>query len=183
MHPEKPMMGTGCGKDRIYPAWNAVSLVHSFEKSGHRARADGDVPPSFDIAGAQLTRNNGNRLSRLRVVDNEEFWRQQLAETTVEFDHRYGCGRRLHHNVFIDPFLNGNMRFGFKLKIPFLRIGAKIVSHSAFDVYWMSIVSFNEVAIVAVHGPHEIGKSLSNGSRKATSECGRLLRKFKYEII
>jgi len=38
--------------------------------------------------------------------------------------------------------LNGDMRFGFEMKVPLLRIGAVVVSHCAFDIDWTGVRSF-----------------------------------------
>ncbi|MCY4316875.1 MAG: hypothetical protein OXC66_12285 [Roseovarius sp.] len=179
VHPEKPVMGTGRSKDRLDPAGKAVGLVHPFEKTRQRARADGNVPPDFDMARAQLAGRNGNFFARLRVLDKEKLWRQEIAEAAVNLDDRRGRGRRFRHAVFVDPFLDSDMRLGFELKVPLLRIGAVVVAHRALDVDGMGVVPFDEVAVVAVHRPHEIGERLSDGRWQAAAESGGLLRKLK----
>ena len=80
----------------------------------------------------------------------------------MQFNDRRRRGRWFHHAIFVDPFLNGDMRLGFKLKVSFFRIGAVIVPHRAFDVDGMGVMPLDEVAVVAVHRPHEIGKRLCN---------------------
>lgn len=75
------------------------------------------------------------------------------------------------------------MRPGFELKVSLFRIGAVVVSHRAFDVDGMGVVSLDKVAIVAVHGPHEIGERLGGGRGQAAVESGGGLRELKHEFI
>jgi len=78
----------------------------------------------------------------------------------MQFDDRRRRGRWFRHAIFVDPFLNGDMRLGFELKVSLFRIGAVVVPHRAFDVDGMGVMPLDEVAVVAVHRPHEIGKRL-----------------------
>jgi hypothetical protein len=78
----------------------------------------------------------------------------------MQVDDRRGRGRRFRHAIFVDPFLNGDMRLGFKLEVSLFRIGAVVVPHRAFDVDGMGVMPLDEVAVVAIHRPHEIGKRL-----------------------
>ena len=58
--------------------------------------------------------------------------------------------------TLIDPFLDGDMGFGFQLKVALLRILAVVVLHRPFDVDGVRVVTFDEVAVVAVHRAHEV---------------------------
>ena len=183
MHPEKPVVSAGGGKDRFDPAGQAVRLVHPFEKARHRAGADGDVASDFDIAPAQLAWNDGNSLARLLVLDEKELGRQQLAEPTMQIDDRCRSRRRLRHAVFVDPRLNRDMRLGFELKVALLRIGAVVVSHRPFDVDGVGIMPLDEVAVVAVHRPHEVGERLGDRSGQTAAKGRRLFGEIEREVV
>ena len=75
------------------------------------------------------------------------------------------------------------MRLGFALKVPLLRISTVVVAHRALDVDGVGVVPFDEVAVVAVHRAHEIGKRLGDGRGQAAAEGGGLLRELKHEIV
>jgi hypothetical protein len=46
----------------------------------------------------------------------------------------------------------------------------------------VSVVPFDQVAVVAVHCPHQIGKGGQQALRQAAPKPGRLLRQFQGEI-
>jgi hypothetical protein len=75
----------------------------------------------------------------------------------MQFDDRRRRDWRFRHAIFIDPFLNGDMCLGLKLEVSLSRIGAVVALHRAFDVDRMGVMPLDEIAVVAVHRPHEIG--------------------------
>src|ERR1700722_2349998 len=82
----------------------------------------------------------------------------------------------------VEPLLHGNMRSGFELKIAFGSVRAVIVFQGTFDIDRMGIVSFDEIAVIAIHRSHEIGKRCANAGRKAGAESRSLADKLDGEI-
>ena len=58
----------------------------------------------------------------------------------------------------IDPSLDGDMRFRFELEVAFFRVLAVVVLERALDIDRVSVMPLDQVAVVAVHRPHEIGE-------------------------
>jgi hypothetical protein len=56
----------------------------------------------------------------------------------------------------VDPSLDLDMRSGLALEIALAGIGAIVVLERAFDIDGVGIVSFDEIAVIAVHRPDEI---------------------------
>lgn len=157
--------------------------MHTFEKSRYRSRADGNVPPNFNVARPQLARHDRYFFARLRVFDEEKLRRQQLAEAAMQLDNGRGRGWLFRHAVLVDPFLDRDMRFGFELKVSPRWVGAVVALHRAFDVDGMGVVPFDEVTVVAVHRPHEICQRLRDGGRQPAPERGRLFCQLEREIV
>lgn len=52
-------------------------------------------------------------------------------------------------------------------------IGAVIVLQRPFDIDGVRIVTFNDIAAIAVHRPHEIGQRSKYSGGQAAAEAGR----------
>ena len=74
------------------------------------------------------------------------------------------------------------MRFGFELKIAFGTIRAVIVFQGTLDIDGMGVVPFDEVAVIAIHRPHEIGKRGANAGSQTAAESRSPARKVNGEI-
>ena len=142
------------------------------KKSRHRAGADGDVLTDPHVAVPQLTRHNFQPLAGIRIVNPTKFFRQELAETTVNFFNACQRQRAARESSSIDPLLNGYMRLRFELKVSLARIVAIVVFKRPFDIDGMRIVPFDEIAVVAVHGSHQIGQRHAHAVGQAASESG-----------
>ena len=58
----------------------------------------------------------------------------------------------------VNPFLDSNMCFRFELQVAFARVLAIVVFEGTLDIDRMSVVPFDQVTVVAVHRPHEVGE-------------------------
>ena len=82
----------------------------------------------------------------------------------------------------IDPSLHGDMRLRFQLQITVSGIGEIIVLQSAFDIDGVRVMPFDEIAVVAVHGPHQAGKRPEHAFGQAPPKSRRFLRQFQGQI-
>jgi len=73
----------------------------------------------------------------------------------------------------VDPLLNGNVRFGFKLKVALLRVVAVVIRQCPLDIHRMGVVALDQVAVVAIHGTDQIRQGLERALGEAsTKACG-----------
>ena len=118
----------------------------------------------------QLTPYKADALIDNRFFDPEKILGQQLAKTMVDFTYPFGLdGVAPSQATCIDPSLNRDMRLGFELEVALAGILAVVVFECPFDVHRMRVMSLNEIGIVAVHGPHQIGeRGQQTGGQKFT---------------
>ena len=105
-------------------------------------------------------------------VDPEQLIGQQLAKAAVDFADGVRRDGAPFQAALVDPSLDGDMGFGLELEIALLRIVAVIVLERALDIDRVSVVAFDQVAVVAVHRPHEIGERGQHALRQAAAEAG-----------
>lgn len=65
------------------------------------------------------------------------------------------CSRSIL-NAGLDALLHFYMRFTFQLPCSFRRIPGKVFSHSAINIYRMSVVPLYKIGIVTVHFPYQL---------------------------
>jgi len=82
----------------------------------------------------------------------------------------------------IDPALHGDMGLGFELEVAFLGVVAVILFQGALDIDRVRIMAFNQVAVVAVHGPHEIGQGGEHAFGQTTAKPGCMRGQFDCQI-
>jgi len=75
------------------------------------------------------------------------------------------------------------MCLGLQLQIALLRVGAVVLLESALDVDRVCVMSFNEIAVVAVHGPDEIGQRRHHAVRQASPKPRGCRRQLDREVI
>jgi hypothetical protein len=75
--------------------------------------------------------------------------------------------------LFVDPFLHGHMRLGLELQVSLFRFGAVLVVHGPFDIDGVRLVTFDPVAVVAVHRPNEVGQRPHDASGQTPAKTGR----------
>ena len=74
------------------------------------------------------------------------------------------------------------MRPCFQLKIPARFIHVEVVVEGALDILGPRIVAFDQVRVIAVHDPHEIGERGSGAGVKPGAEPGRQHRDFGDQV-
>ena len=82
----------------------------------------------------------------------------------------------------VDPSLDRDVCFSFELEVAFLRVLAVVVPESALDIDGMRVMPFDQVAVVAVHRPHEVGERGHQAFGQRAPEPGALLHQFEGEI-
>ncbi len=84
------------------------------------------------------------------------------AATRRSDDEFRGCAATVSGAAFqaalIDPSLDRDVRFRFELEVALPRVLAVVILERALDIDRMSVMPFDQVAVVAVHRPHQIGE-------------------------
>jgi hypothetical protein len=74
------------------------------------------------------------------------------------------------------------MRLGFELKIPLARIGAIFVLQRMLDVHRVSVMSLDEVGVIAVHRADERSERSKQAGGKAAAEPGGFLGEIECQV-
>ena len=89
---------------------------------------------------------------------------QRGAEAMMDFsDQSAATGAPLRPPA-VDPLLDVDMRFGFELQVAFLGVLAVVALEGALDLDRVGIMAFDQIAVVAVHRPHEVGERSEQAS-------------------
>jgi hypothetical protein len=83
----------------------------------------------------------------------------------------------------VDPLLDGHVRLGLDLKVPFIPILAVVVLERTFDVDRVGVVAFNQIRVVAAHGAHEACERYLHRARQAAAEPRRLLGELERQVV
>ena len=74
--------------------------------------------------------------------------------------------------------LDFNMRLGFKLQVSFFRLPGKISRKGFINIYRMGVMTFDKVAVIAVHGTNQIAHGLTHDGmqspRKSAAFFGQI---------
>ena len=169
-------------ENRVRPAQVAVDFLETSQEALQRAGADGDVGANLHIPPAQFAGHNLYTLFLLRVLHPQQIVGQQLAKTAMDFTDAVTRYRAPSQSTGVNPLLDGDMRFRFELQIALAGITAIVVFQGTLNVDGMRIVSFNQVAVIAVHCPHKIGERGHQAHRQAPAKPRRLLRQFDRKV-
>ena len=161
------MMGGRSCQNRVGLAQVRVGAFEPGQESRDRARADGNMPANLYVPRTDLPRNDPDLLTSLGIGQPEQATGHSIAEPPVDLTQARRRQGKTVDSPVIDPGLNGNVRLGFKLQIAFSRIGAEVVSEGPLDIDRMGVVTFDQVAVIAIHRPHEIGKRTDHSPRQA----------------
>ncbi len=82
----------------------------------------------------------------------------------------------------VDPLLHGDVGAGLKLEVALARVGAVGVVQRPLDVHGVGVVALDEVAVIAVHRPHQIGKRREHALGQAAAEACRRCRQLQREV-
>ena len=119
---------------------------------------------------AQCARLHPDALPRFGILRPKQVVGKLLPEALVDFADPRPGRNPAGEATRVDPRLNGDVGFGFKLEMAPSRLIAVVVAQSPFDVNRMGIMSLNEVGVVAIHGPDEIGQGGDCSFRQAAPQ-------------
>ena len=135
-----------------------------------------------DIAVAQFAGDDLDLLLGRRVFDPQQIFGQHFAEAAVDFADGVGRDGAALEAAAVDPLLDVDVRFGLELEVALLGVLAVVALEGALDIDRVRVVAFDQVAVVAVHRPHEIGERGQQAFGQGAPEAGALLRQLQGEI-
>ena len=183
MHPEHPVVRTGRADYALQAALPAVRFVQAVQKPRNRSRADGYMAPDLDVSRPQFTGDDRNGFAGDGVLYAQKLRRQQFAEAPVQFRQRFWrCGMR-GQSAPVDPELHFDMRPCFQLQVAPYRIVAVIARQGPLDVDRMRVMAFDQIAVIAVHRPDQVGKGRGQRRRQAPAEALGFRGQFQSEIV
>jgi hypothetical protein len=146
------------GQNGFHLAQFAINVRKMLEESRQGRRADGKVIPHLDVAVAQFTRTYFEPLLGRRLSNPQKVVRKVLAKPPVDLAKSFRRDRTTHDAAAVYPALDCDMRRSFELQVPLFRVLAVVVLEGALDVDRVRVVTLDEIAVIAVHRAHEIGK-------------------------
>ena len=164
MDPQQPVVG---GRHRDDPIdstqlGGAVRGLKPGKEPGHRAGADGHMPADLHVPQSELTRPDARPIAGVGVFDPEQVIGQALAKLAMKrLDECGACGgtlesgRRCGPRSTVQHGLDLDVGTRFELEPPLRSIRRVVGAQRAVDVDRMGVVALDEVAVVAVHRPHE----------------------------
>ena len=136
----------------------SVDLFEALHKARHGARADRDVAAHLYIARAVCAGDDPDDSRRCFRASSQSSSSGAARRSAGEFLGCRRCEGAAVKPAVVDPLLDGDMRPGFKLQIALFGIVAVVVLEGALDIDRVGVVPLDQVAVVAVHRPHEIGE-------------------------
>ena len=140
------------------------------------------MPADRDIAVAQCAGDDLDLFFGRRIFDPQQIVGQRLAEAAMDFRDGVRGDGAAFEAAGVDPALDVDMRLGFELEIALFGVLAVVALEGAFDLDRVGVVAFDQVAVVAVHRPHEIGERGQQALGQGAPEAGALLRQLQREI-
>src|SRR5690606_2554800 len=157
-------------------------LLESGQEAGNGARAHGDQLAHLYIARTQLAGGYLDLLVRLRNFHPQQLFRELLTEPTMNLADALAGGGATGQLSAIHPGLHRDVGAGFALQVALSRIPAVVALQGALDVHRMRVMSFDEVAVVAVHRPDQCGQGWDEAGRKRTPETFAAPRQLQGQI-
>jgi hypothetical protein len=160
----------------------AIGGFEALKEARQRTRADGGMRADFHMAAPDRAGDNAQALARVGLGNPEQIVRQQFAKPPVNLADPLLCGCPSLQAARVDPFLDGDVGFRLELQIALVRIDAVIVPERPLDVDRMGVVAFDQVAVIAVHRPDQIGQRREQALRQAAPETRRAGREFERKV-
>ena len=132
------------------------------------------MPSDPHVAVAQDPRAHHHDPACPQFLDPRQAVRELCVEAAVQLD-RQRRGRQHGQRVAIDRRLHRDMRCRLALQVASLRIPGIIELQRPFDVDRPSVMTLDQVAVVAVHAADEVADR-ENRFRRKSSRQGRCLR-------
>ena len=160
-----------------------VDFLEALEEARHCRGADGNVLADRDVAMAQLAGNDLNPFLGRRVLDPEEVFRERFAEATMDFPWMDSAVRaRPLESSAVNPFLDGDVSFGFELEVALFGVVAVITLEGTFDVERVRVVPFDQIAVVTIHRADEVDEGGKQALGQRAAKAGALLRQFQGNV-
>ena len=122
VNPKQPVVSGGGGENRFRPSQCAVDVFKTSKKTRDSSRTDRDVASNLHVPVAQFARHDSTLFAAIRVVDFQEFRRQQLAEPPVDLDDPLCADRTSRQPPAVNPSLHRYVRLGLKLQVALPRV-------------------------------------------------------------
>jgi hypothetical protein len=132
------------------------------------------VPPGFSW-------HDPYPLLRDRTL-HPQFVRDSRAESAMYFANALADDRAFRQAAAVDPLLHRDVRFRFELKTTLAGILAVVVFQGAFDIDRVSVVAFDQVAVVAVHRPDKIGNRGQQALEQTPAKSAGFLRQLQGKV-
>ncbi|OBX18656.1 hypothetical protein A9995_11955 [Erythrobacter sp. QSSC1-22B] len=151
-------------------------------KARHRAWTDGDMAAYLNVALTEVSGFNAHAFARIRHLHPKEILGQFAAETGVSFFKASTCICSAREPAFIDPLLHLDVCACFKLEVALNGVVTKVIAKRSLNIDRMSVMSFDEVAVIAIHSPNEVGQCSANALGKAATKGSCLRSKINGKI-
>ena len=133
------------------------------------------------ILEEQVTNDRLKDIEAKAPVHDAALW-QELAKAPVDFNDAVDRGGATSKPTPINPFLDGNMGLGLELQITLLGVCAVILFEGTLNIDGMRIMPFDEIAVIAIHCPNQLGQRRHDAIRQAAAEAARRLRQLKGQV-
>ena len=171
MDPQQPVMGRRRTENRIRLAEAGECVFEMGEEARHCARADRNVLTDLGVVLAQRAGYHFEPFASVGIFGPQQSVRQQRAKAQVDLLDAGHGNRPARQAAAVDPLLDGNMGGGLQLQVALARIIAVVFLQRAFDIDGMGVMPFDQVAVVAIHGAHEIGQRAAYAVGQAAPEA------------
>lgn len=168
MNPREPMLGGGDGDEPVgsqnfLVAVEGVETVHE-GREGVKVRRG--VPPHVHHEVAQVPRLNAIRLAALRLGPVQRFG-EPVVKLPVQPADKLGPAnvRRRAREPLLHELLDSNVRQTELLVVALGLIVREVPPHRPLDVARRGLVALDEIRVVAVHLPDEVGHPLEDVGR------------------
>src|SRR5689334_2624107 len=96
----------------------------------------------------------------------------------MNFPDRFRSDCPVFQPADIDPLLDGDVSLGLELKVTFLGIIAVVAVDCTLDFNGMRIVAFDQIAVVTVHHPYELGEGDQHTCGRSEEHTSELQSQF-----
>ncbi|WP_230206739.1 hypothetical protein [Novosphingobium sp. Gsoil 351] len=136
----------------------------------------------MNVALTHLSGFDAHAFTRIRQLHPQEIFGQFGAETGMGFLQARTRMSTAGEPALIDPLLHFDVRACFKLEVALDGVVAKVVAKGSLNVDRMSVMAFDEIAVIAIHSPNEVGQCSAHALGKAAAKGGCLRSKINGKI-
>ena len=174
VYPQQPVVRCRRRDDGLCLAEAAIGSFELIQETGQGAGADRDVLPDPHIPGPQSSRDHVHPLTAVGIFDPEQRIGQQLTESPVDLADSLRGERTVLQPAAVDPALDRDVCPGFKLEVALFSVCAVVLVQRALDIHRVGVMPLDQVAVVTVHRPHEVGERGEDALGQAAPKPGRM---------